>query len=197
MPATSPPRSISPDGKFISYSRQDKLLRPHVWVKELASGQEHMIGGDDFLQSSGARWTPDGKKLLLIGGAGAPAMAALNRDRHAALRVALQPAEKAPDTNEINSEEQAMAARQRCRPRAAAGAARAARPPPVQVKIVWDGIDRRITQLTRMPGSVSYVVPAPDSRTYLFSAQGGGDRRCRRSAAAVPACTPSTRTARA
>ena len=46
--------------------------------------------------------------------------------------------------------------------------------PPVQVKIVWDGIDRRITQLTRMPGSVSYVVPAPDSRTYLFSAQGGG-----------------------
>ena len=25
-----------------------------------------------------------------------------------------------------------------------------------------------------MPGSVSYVVPSPDSRTYLFSAQGGG-----------------------
>ena len=47
---------------------QDKLLRPHVWVKELATGQEHMIGGDDFLTSSGARWTPDGKKLLLIGG---------------------------------------------------------------------------------------------------------------------------------
>ena len=42
----------------------------------------------------------------------------------------------------------------------------------MQVKIVWDGIDRRITQLTHMPGSVMYVVPAPDSRTYLFSAQG-------------------------
>ena len=48
-------------------------------MKELATGQEHMIGGDEFLQSSGAKWTPDGKKLLLIGGVGAPAMAALNR----------------------------------------------------------------------------------------------------------------------
>ena len=117
----------SPDGKFISYSRQDKLLRPHVWVKELASGQEHMIGGDDFLQSSGARWTPDGKKLLLIGGAGAPAMAALNRTVTQLYAVALQPAEKAPDTNEINSEEQAMAAGNDP-PRAAADAA-AERPP--------------------------------------------------------------------
>ena len=46
-------------------------------------------------------------------------------------------------------------------------------PASVQVKITWDGLDRRITQLTRMPGSVGYVVPSPDSRTYLFSAQGG------------------------
>jgi Tol biopolymer transport system component len=67
----------SPDGKFVSFTRQDKLLRPHVWVKELAGGQEHMIGGDDFLQSSGARWTPDGRKLLVIGGGGAPPQGAL------------------------------------------------------------------------------------------------------------------------
>ncbi len=70
---------FSPDGKYLSYARQDKLLRPHVWVKELATGQEKMIGADDFLQSNGAKWTPDGKRLLLIGGVGAPAMAALNR----------------------------------------------------------------------------------------------------------------------
>ncbi len=161
----------SPDGKFISYSRQDKLLRPHVWVKELANGQEHMIGGEDFLQSSGARWTADGKKLLLIGGTGAPAMAALNRTVTQLYAVALQPAEKAPDTNEVNSEEQAMvAALDPPAGRGGRGGAAAA----VQVKIVWDGIDRRITQLTRMPGSVSFVTPAPDSRTYLFSALGGG-----------------------
>jgi Tol biopolymer transport system component len=164
----------SPDGKFISFSRQDKLLRPHVWVKELASGQEHMIGGDDFLQSSGARWTPDGKKLLLIGGAGAPSMAALNRTVTQLYAVALQPADKAPDTNEINSEEQAMAAGNDTAAAGRGGRGTGAAAAPVQVKIVWDGIDRRITQLTHMAGSVSYAVPAPDSRTYLFSAMGGG-----------------------
>ena len=38
---------------------------------ELATGQEHQIGGDDFLTSTGAKWTPDGKKLLFLGGIGA------------------------------------------------------------------------------------------------------------------------------
>src|SRR5207248_1349298 len=139
--------------------------------KELATGQEHMIGGEDFLMSSGAKWTPDGKKLLLIGGVGAPAMAALNRTTTQLYGVALNPLEKDPNATDINSEEQAMAADAN-----SAGAGRggraggAAAPANVQVKITWDGLDRRITQLTRMPGSVGYVVLSPDSRTYLFSA---------------------------
>ena len=37
---------FSPDGKWISFTRQDRQLRPHVWVKELAGGPEHMIGGE-------------------------------------------------------------------------------------------------------------------------------------------------------
>ena len=138
------------------FAKQDKLLRSHVWVKELANGQEHMIGGEDFLHSSGARWTPDGKKLLLIGGVGAPAMAALNRTVDAALRGgAATRSEKDPNANEINSEEQAMAADSTPARRRARRARRSRRAAPVQVKIMWDGIDRRITQLTRMPGSVS------------------------------------------
>src|SRR4029077_10965922 len=31
---------FSPDGKWISFSREDKLTRPHVWIKELATGLE-------------------------------------------------------------------------------------------------------------------------------------------------------------
>uniref|UniRef100_Q029B1 Tricorn protease homolog n=1 Tax=Solibacter usitatus (strain Ellin6076) TaxID=234267 RepID=Q029B1_SOLUE len=161
---------FSPDGKYLSYARQDKLLRPHVWVKELATGQERMIGGEDFLQSNGAKWTPDGKKLLLIGGVGAPAMAALNRTVTQLYAVALLPADKSPDSGEINSEEQAMAAAND--PAAGRSGRGGGTAPAPAVKIVWDGIDRRITQLTHMPGSVMFVVPAPDSRTYLFSAQG-------------------------
>ena len=90
-------------------------------------------------------------------------MAALNRTvtqlyaRRPATRI-----EKDPDDRDINTEEQAMAAPtnsgRRTR-RTRRGRGRGARH--VQVKIEWDGIDRRITQLTRMPGSVTYVVPSP------------------------------------
>ncbi len=172
--AVSSPQ-FSPDGKWISYSRQDKLLRPHVWVKELASGQEHMIGGEDFLQSSGAKWTPDGKKLLLIGGVGAPAMAALNRTATQLYSVALTPIDKDPNSTDINTEEQAMAAAAEAS--GGRGGRSAGRPGNGQasapVKIVWDGLDRRITQVTHIAGSVAAVVPSPDSRTYLFMSQGG------------------------
>jgi tricorn protease len=163
---------FSPDGKWLSYAKQDKLLRSHVWVKELASGQEHMIGGEDFLLSSGAKWTPDGKKLLLIGGVGAPAMAALNRTSTQIYSVALNPIEKDPNPADINSEEQAMAADTTGAGRGGRGNAAGA-PANMQVKITWDGLDRRIVQLSRITGSVSYVVPSPDSRTYLFAVQGG------------------------
>jgi tricorn protease len=145
-----------------------------VWVKELASGQERMIGHDDFLLSSGPRWTPDGKKLLLIGGVGAPAMAALNRTTTQLYSVALTPIDKDPGPADINSEEQAMALEASTAGRGGRGAGAAAAPP-VQVKIVWDGIDRRIKEVTHMTGSVGFVIPSPDSRTYLFTAQGSAD----------------------
>jgi tricorn protease len=161
---------FSPDGKWLSYAKQDKLLRPHVWVKELATGQERMIDAPAlFLQSSGAKWTPDGKKLLLLGGVGAASIASTTGRSTAQLfSVALTPLEKDPTDRDINTEAQAEAAA----PPDARGGNRGPAANP-QVKIEWDGIERRITQLTRMPGSVSTVVPAPDGRTYLFMAQGG------------------------
>ena len=114
---------FSPDGKWISPTRrQDKLLRSHVWVKELATGQERMIGGEDFLQSSGAKWTPDGKKLLLIGGVGAPAMAALNRTVTQLIRGGAAPGGEGPGHGGTSTaEEQAMAAAGADAARAAAG----------------------------------------------------------------------------
>jgi tricorn protease len=167
---------FSPDGKWLSYGKQDKLLRAHVWVKELATGQEHMIGGDQFLISNGARWTPDGRKLVFLGGNGAPSMASLNRTTSQLYSVALTPMDKDPNDRDINTEAQAEAAAQDTpaggAPRGAGGRGGSAQAG-VQVKIVWDGLDRRITEVTHMPGSVMYVVPAPDSRTYLFGAIGG------------------------
>ncbi len=169
-PISSP--QFSPDGKWISYSRQDSILRSHVYVKSLDGGPEQMIGSEEFLISSGAKWTPDGKKLLLLGGAGAPAMSSLNRSPLQLYSVALTHIEKNPDDRDVDTEEQAQAASNSPR-RGPAPAADAS--PKIEVKIEWDGLDRRIRQLTRMAGSVSSVVPSPDSRTYAFVASGGGD----------------------
>lgn len=168
---------FSPDGAYISYSKPDKLTRQHVWIKELASGQEHQIGGEDFLTSTGAKWTPDGKKLLFLGGVGGQSVASTARSTSQLYAIPLLPLDKDPNSSDVDTEAQAEAAEAPANGRAARGGAGAGASggaaANVQVKIVWDGLNRRITQVTRMPGSVSNVVPSPDSRTYLFTSAGG------------------------
>ena len=173
----------SPDGKWISYSKQDRLLRAHVWIKNLGDGTEHMIASDLFQVSGGAKWTPDGKKLLLIAGVSVPSMASQGfRGTPSQLyAVPLTPVDKAPDDRDINTEEQAMAllnesagaaGRGGRGPGGAAGPGAGA-PPAVTVNIEWDGLERRIQKLTSMPGPVLSIVPSPDSRSYAYMSMGG------------------------
>lgn len=162
---------FSPDAKFISYSKSDDLLRTHVWIKELDSGAEHMIASPDFQVSSGAKWTADGKRLLLLGGLGVPGIASTARGSTQLFSIALTHLDKNPDDRDVDTEADAEAAL------AENGAGRGGRGsgavPKVEVKIEWDGLDRRVTRLTRMPGSVLNIVPSPDSRVYAFAALGG------------------------
>ncbi|HTS31063.1 MAG TPA: S41 family peptidase [Bryobacteraceae bacterium] len=167
---------FSPDGKYISYSKPDKLLRTHVWVRELATGQEQAIVSDQFMTSRGAKWTPDGKKLLLIGGQGGGAGIASTGGRGSTqlYAVSLTPIEKDPNDHDIDTEEQAAAALEAAPAAGRGGRGGNAAPANVQVKIVWDGMDRRIVQLSRNVGNVTSVLPSPDGHTFLFTAQGGG-----------------------
>lgn len=165
-PITTP--QFSPDGKFVSFSKQDRLLRSHIYVRQLDSGAEHMIGADDFLMSSGAKWTPDGKKLVFLAGVGAPAMSSLNRPSMQLYSVALTHLDKDPYNHDVDTEAEAEASMDATQRRGANGGA-AAKP---DVKIEWDGLDRRIRRLTNTGGIVSMVVPSPDSRTYAFVAMG-------------------------
>lgn len=156
---------FSPDGKWISYAKQDALLKSHVYVKPVGSGAEREIGSDDFVVASGAKWTPDGRKLLLLGGVGAPSMAAVtNRIVMQLYSISLTRSEKNLDDHDLDTEAQAEAAAAETNRRGGAAV------PKIDVKIEWDGLDQRIRKLTSMAGSVSNVVPAPDSRTYLIVA---------------------------
>ncbi len=171
---------FSPDGKWISYAKPDKLLRSHVWIKNVETGAERMIVSDEFQIAGNAKWTPDGKKLLVIAGVSVPSMASQGfRGTPSQLyAVSLNRMDKAPDDREINTEEQALAALNEAAGAIGGGAGRGARgtaanPPPVTVAIEWDGMDRRIKKLTNMPGAIMSVVPAPDSRTYAIMSMGG------------------------
>jgi tricorn protease len=184
---------FSPDGKWISYSKQDTLLRSHVYVKPLAGGEERKVEGEDFLMSAGAKWTPDGKKLLLLGGVGAPGMASLNRSTMQLYSVALTHIEKNPDDRDVDTEEQAQGTPSPTRrgrtnsstnaPSGESTDGEAETPrrtnvttsAKVEVKIEWDGLDRRIKKLTSVGGSVTSVKPSPDSKTYAFIASGADD----------------------
>ncbi|HLH43502.1 MAG TPA: S41 family peptidase [Bryobacteraceae bacterium] len=174
---------FSPDGKWVSYAKDDAAGRSRVYVKELATGDEHLIGGEDILIATDAKWTPDGKTLLFLGGVGAPSMASLSDVPMQLYAAPLQPVEKNPDDRDIDTEAQANAP-----PETASsgggngrgggrngfgrgGGARSAEGG-VEVKIDWDGLDRRIKQVVRVAGSVSSVNPSPDSRIYALVSGG-------------------------
>ncbi len=158
---------FSPDGKWISYAKPDALTRSHVFVKNLDTGVETQIGGDEFTIASGAKWTPDGKKLLLLGGTGTSSMASLNRTTMQAYMVALVPEEKGPDKGVDTEAEAAQADTATARRGGGANAK-------VEVKIQWAGLDHRIRQIATVPGSVNSIIPSPDSRVYAMTAFGDG-----------------------
>ena len=114
---------FSPDGKWISYAKEDKQLRSHVWIKNLESGDEHRIVSDQFQVASDARWTPDGKKLLVIGGVNVSSIASLGfrGASNQLFSIPLTHTETAPDDRSINTEEQAMALNERQRRSGPAG----------------------------------------------------------------------------
>jgi tricorn protease len=170
---------FSPDGKWISYSKDDTSLRSRVYVMNLESGEEHRIGSEQFLVSSGAKWSLDGKKLLLLGGTGAAAMSSLNRTTLQLYSVPLTHVAKDPQDRDVNTEAQAESSERPRRPgRGGTGGAGGpdTAPAKVDVKIEFDGLDRRIKQLTRLPtGSVYAIAPSPDGHTCAFVAFGGGE----------------------
>ncbi len=175
--------SFSPDGKWISYAKEDKLSRSHVYVKQLDGGPERMITSPEFLLATGAKWTADGKKLLVLGGVGAASTVGSSGASYQLYSVALTPVDKAPDDRDINTEAQAEAPPDfpasnrgfggRGRGASRGGDSDTASP---SLKIEWDGLEHRAQLLTRGVGSVGEVVPSPDGRSYAVVVDGGSGR---------------------
>src|SRR6266852_5778347 len=59
---------VSPDGKWFAYAKQDHDLRAHVFIVSAQGGEEHRLNDDLLFSTLAPRWTPDGKKLIFLGG---------------------------------------------------------------------------------------------------------------------------------
>ncbi|HZE88967.1 MAG TPA: S41 family peptidase, partial [Verrucomicrobiae bacterium] len=165
---------VSPDSRWISFTKIDRDLRPHVSIVPLAGGAERALDDDVLFSSNAARFTADGKRLVFLGGF-VQGSAAGVRDDHAALySVSLAREEKDSLSKDIDDEGAGAAAAAETKPKGDRGAAPTA---PSEVKIDWDGLSRRFRQITKLSDSITTAIPAPDGKSYAFVAAGEADER--------------------
>ena len=168
---------FSPDATWVSFTKSDRNMRPHVYVVPAAGGQERHVGGNDLFSERDAKWTPDGKKLIFLAGVSQSGMATASRQNTTQLySLSLVKEEKNPADRDVDAESEAQSGEPaRSRPGPARGPDAEARK--VEVKIDWDNLSRRIRQITRSSDSVFTALPSPDSRTYAFIAMGEQEGR--------------------
>ncbi len=169
---------FSPDGKWVSYVKLDRELRPHVYIATATGEQEHRIADPELFAESSPMWTRDGKKLVFLAGLVQQGMATQRPQSTIQLySVSLQKETKSLTDKGLDTEEEAQAADRGTR-RQRAEEMGVATPEKPDVKIDFDAIAKRAHQLTRLTDSVAGA-PAisPDSRVYAFVARDDVDGR--------------------
>lgn len=164
--------SWSPDGKWLAYSKPDFTRTTDIYIAPSTGGEERKVTFDSFTDT-GARFSPDGKKLYFqrVEQSSFSSLTAVH-----IYAITLEKLERDPDDAEERAEQEAAEAARQPQPSVeggAAGAGGAARPPaqrpaPKPVNVDWPGLKRRTRQLTRMPFAVTSYNISPDSKSIVF-----------------------------
>ena len=160
----------SPDGKWIAYSKADISRNSDIYMIA-ASGQEkeaHKVTFDAYTEGN-PRFAPDGRKLFFqrmepTTGGNQPSSTQIysvwleRQDRDPDDAEERQQTEE-PQQAEAEDSEDATPAARRGPP---------ANRPPHEIKMDWDGLRRRVRQVTRMPFPILNYTITPDSRRLVF-----------------------------
>lgn len=166
--------AVSPDSKWLVFTKQDKTLRSHAYIMPIAGGEERHISDDTITYAENdAVWTADGQYIVFTSTEGFSNGIATQGGITASTELwvlALRDRDRDPANRDIDNEAQAVAAQAENR-RAAAAAV-------PEVRIDWGGLARRGKQLTVPGNAIGSLAPAPEGAFVALTigqrGQGGG-----------------------
>ena len=172
--------SVSPDSKWIAFSKQDRTLRNHVYIVPVAGGEPRHIS-DDRVQYSetSAVWTADGRYLVFTAAETASNGIATQGGIATTMSlwaVALRDQDRDPMNRDIDNEAQGLAAEAAARGRGAGGGGGGAAATPPTVTIDWNNLARRARQVTVPGDSVGGLVASPSTNSIALTVGTGGGR---------------------
>ncbi|HSC28376.1 MAG TPA: hypothetical protein VLD67_13940, partial [Vicinamibacterales bacterium] len=173
--------AVSPDSKWVAFSKRDRTLRPHVYIAPIAGGEERHISDDSLLYAeSNAVWTADGRYLVFTSVETASNGIASQGGITTTMglwALSLRDRDRDPMNRDIDNEAQGLAAEAAARQTGRGGGAGAQQQ--VEVQIDWSGLARRAWQLSAPGNMFGNLTPAPEGHTValtISTAGAGGGR---------------------
>jgi tricorn protease len=167
--------SVSPDSKWIAFSKQDRTLRSHVYIAPIGGGEGRHISDETLMYSeTNAVWTADGRYIVFTSALGASNGIASQGGLTTTTELwatSLRDQDRDPMSRDIDNEAQGLAAEAAARQNTGRGGAGAQ---PVDVKIDWSGLARRARRLIVPGTSVGGLTPAPEGHTVALTLSSGG-----------------------
>ena len=165
--------SVSPDSKWVAFSKQDRTLRSHVYLAPIGGGEERHLSDDSTMYSeSNAVWTADGRYIVFTSAEGASAGIATQGGLATTMELwatSLVDQDRDPMNRDIDNEAQGLAAEAAARQ----AAGRGANAPPPDVKIDFSGLARRARRLTVPGTAIGGLTPSPEGHTIALTVATG------------------------
>lgn len=175
--------AVSPDSKWVSFSKQDQTMRPHIYIAPITGGEERHISDDSLLYAeNSAVWTADGRYLVFTSveavsnGIATQGGISSTQDLYV---LALRERDRDPLDRDIDTEAEGLAAEAAARQSGrGAGAGQGPSGPP-DVRIDWNGLPRRAQRLPLQGNSFNGLTPSPEGHSVavvMTTAGAGGGR---------------------
>ncbi len=172
--------AISPDSKWVVFSKQDRTLRTHEYIAPIGgpgSEGEHHISDDGLMYAeNNAVWTADGRYIVFTSIESASNGIATQGGLVPTMALwvlSLRDQDRDPMNRDIDNEAQGLAAEAAARAERARGGGAGATAPP-EVRIDWSGLARRARRLTVPGTTIGGLTAGPEGHTVAVSVATGG-----------------------